>query len=40
MNYIVCKNKTPFEAIGEYNYCTLEDMVLHETIACDSETTG
>jgi DNA polymerase I-like protein with 3'-5' exonuclease and polymerase domains len=40
MNYIVCKDKTPFEAIGEYNYCTLEDMILKETIACDSETTG
>ena len=40
MNYIVCKNKIPFEAIGEYNYCTLEDMVLPEIISCDSETTG
>lgn len=40
MNYIICKNKTPFESIGDYNYCTLEDMVLPETIACDSETTG
>lgn len=40
MNYIVCKDKAPFEAIGEYNYCTLEEMVLNETIACDSETTG
>lgn len=40
MNYIVCKNKITFEFIGEYNYCTLEDMVLTETIACDSETTG
>jgi DNA polymerase-1 len=40
MNYIVCKDKTPFETIGDYNYCTLEEMVLSDTIACDSETNG
>jgi len=40
MNYIVCKNKAQFEAIGDYNYCNLEDMILPDTIACDSETTG
>ena len=40
MNYIVCKDRKPFESIGEYNYCTLEEMILKETIACDSETTG
>jgi len=40
MNYIICKNKKPFEAIGKYNYCTLEDMVLPDTISIDTETTG
>jgi DNA polymerase I-like protein with 3'-5' exonuclease and polymerase domains len=40
MNYIICKDKKPFESIGNYNYCTLEEMVLPDTIACDSETTG
>jgi hypothetical protein len=40
MNYIVCKNKEQFESIGDYNYCSLEDMILPDVIACDSETTG
>jgi DNA polymerase I-like protein with 3'-5' exonuclease and polymerase domains len=40
MNYIVCKHREQFENIGDYNYCSLEDMVLPDVIACDSETTG
>lgn len=40
MRYIITKNKAYFEKIGNYNYCSLEDMVLPETIAVDSETTG
>ena len=40
MNYIVCKDKTPFETIGDYNYCTLEDIVLPDIIGIDTETTG
>lgn len=40
MNYIVCKDKKPFEAIGNYNYCSLEEMMLQETLAIDTETTG
>jgi DNA polymerase I len=40
MNYIVCLDKTPFEAIGDYNYCSLEDMVLTDIISVDTETTG
>jgi DNA polymerase-1 len=36
----VCKNKEQFESIGDYNYCSLEDMILPDVIACDSETTG
>ena len=39
-NYIITKNKEYFEKIGDYNYCTLEDMILPNTIAVDSETTG
>lgn len=40
MNYIICKNRKPFEAIGQYNYCSLEDMILSDIIAVDTETTG
>lgn len=40
MNYIICKDKKPFQAIGQYNYCNLEDMILPETISIDTETTG
>jgi DNA polymerase-1 len=40
MNYIITKNKEYFEKIGEYNYCNLEDMILPETLALDTETTG
>jgi len=40
MNYIICKNPTPFISLGEYNYCELEDMILPDIISIDSETTG
>ena len=40
MNYIVTKNKSYFDKIGRYKYCNLEDMILPDTIAVDSETTG
>lgn len=40
MNYIVCKHKEQFEKIGEYNYCSLEEMVLPHTISIDTEDTG
>lgn len=39
-NYIITKNKEFFQKIGTYNYCNLEDMILPDTIAYDSETTG
>ena len=40
MNYIITKNQEFFKKIGDYNYCSLEDMILPETIALDTETTG
>lgn len=40
MDYIICKNKEQFNKIGEYNYCSLEDMILPDVIAVDTETTG
>ena len=40
MNYLICKDKSQFEKIGDYNYCNLEDMILPDTIALDTETTG
>jgi hypothetical protein len=40
MNYIITKNKSFFSSIGTYNFCNLEDMVLPDIIAYDSETTG
>lgn len=36
--YIITKNKSFFEKIGEYQYCQLDDMILPEMLACDSET--
>jgi DNA polymerase I-like protein with 3'-5' exonuclease and polymerase domains len=39
-NYIITKNSEYFSKIGEYLYCNLEDMILPETIAFDTETTG
>jgi DNA polymerase I-like protein with 3'-5' exonuclease and polymerase domains len=40
MNYIITKNRSYFEKIGKYKYCNLEDMILPDTIAIDTETTG
>lgn len=42
MNYIVTKNRTFFEKIGQYNYCSLQEMgvALPSGVAIDSETTG
>jgi len=39
-NYIITKDKEFFKNIGEYNYCNLEDMILPEKLAIDTETTG
>lgn len=40
MNYIITKDPDYFEKIGDYNFCSLEEMVLKETLALDTETTG
>jgi ribonuclease D len=40
MNYIVTKNPHFFKQIGDYSYCSLEDLKLTPTVAVDSETTG
>lgn len=40
MNYIITKNIEYFKDIGNYNFCNLEDMILPEIIAIDTETTG
>lgn len=40
MNYIITKNQERFKKIGNYNYCQLEDMILPDKIAIDTETTG
>jgi DNA polymerase I-like protein with 3'-5' exonuclease and polymerase domains len=39
-NYIITKNAEYFSKIGEYLYCNLEDMILPDVIAIDTETTG
>jgi DNA polymerase I-like protein with 3'-5' exonuclease and polymerase domains len=40
MNYIVTNRKNYFERIGEYNYCSLEEVSLPSKIAVDTETTS
>lgn len=40
MNYIVTNNINFFTKIGNYNYCTLDEMLLTDVIAVDTETTG
>lgn len=40
MQYIITNRKQYFQKIGKYNYCSLEEMELPDTIAFDSETTG
>lgn len=39
-NYIITKDKDFFKEIGNYNYCNLEDMILPDKLAIDTETTG
>lgn len=40
MNYIITKHPEFFEKIGDYNYCSLEDMKLPDVVSVDTETTG
>ena len=40
MNYIITKNRAYFDKIGKYKFCNLEDMILPDSIAIDTETTG
>ena len=40
MDYIVCKHREQFEKIGEYNYCSIEEMILPHMIAIDTESDG
>jgi len=40
MNYIITKNPKFFDKIGVYNFCNLEDMILPNKLAIDTETTG
>ncbi len=40
MNYIITKHPEFFTNIGEYNFCSLEQMILPDTIAFDTETTS
>lgn len=39
-NYIITKNPDFFKKIGDYLFCSLEDMILPNKIAIDTETTG
>jgi len=41
-NYIICKkhNQHKFKKLGYHDFCNLEDMILYNTIAFDSETDG
>ena len=39
MNYIITKNEKYFISLGEFNFCNLENMLLTEIIAVDTETT-
>lgn len=39
-NYIVTERTEVFNEIAKYNYCSLEEMLLPEKIAVDSETDG
>jgi ribonuclease D len=40
MNYIVTNRKDYFKRIGEYNYCSLEEVLLPAKVAVDTETTS
>jgi DNA polymerase I-like protein with 3'-5' exonuclease and polymerase domains len=39
-NYIITRNQSFFQNIGQYNYCNLSDMQLTDIIAVDTETTS
>lgn len=39
-NYIITKTPEFFEKIGQFNFCQLEDMILPEILAVDTETTN
>jgi len=39
MNYIITKTPEYFKKINDYNFCLLEDMILPNIIAIDTETT-
>ena len=39
MNYIITKTPEYFKKISDYNFCLLEDMILPNIIAIDTETT-
>lgn len=40
MNYIITNRNKYFEKIGQYEYCSLEEMILPNKLACDTETTA
>lgn len=40
MNYIITNRKEYFFSIGQYNYCSLKEMILPKKISCDTETTS
>lgn len=40
MNYIITNRKNHFSKIGQYNYCSLNEVVLPSKIAVDTETTS
>lgn len=40
MNYIITTRNKYFEKIGQYDYCSLEEMILPNKIAVDTETTA
>lgn len=40
MNYIITNRKNYFENIGQYNYCSIDSIILPKIIACDTETTS
>lgn len=40
MNYIITSRDYYFKLIGNYNYCTINEIILPDKIAIDTETTG
>lgn len=39
-NYIITKTPEFFKKIRQFNFCQLEDMILPEVLAIDTETTN